>query len=152
MYNKQLKVNIEQLDLRIAKLNKNIEEMDGKHSYENKMNTLNDFITLRGQLVKIYGDEPSAVIIELDEQIEGLSVELKNYEREDTYQTTLQQLENLTKVRCQLAESRIKGSHASTLISGLLGISAILLVLHYEKTDVVTSKAFGMIGNIFRGI
>lgn len=151
MKNKQLKMNIEQLDLRIAKLGTEIENMGMNNGYESKMGTLTDLMNLRDQLKKNYGDKPSDAIKELDRQIDELAVELKNYNKDDIYQTKLKNLEALTKVRCQLDESRIKGSNAPVLISGLLGVASILLVLHYEKTDIVTSKAISMATSLFRG-
>jgi hypothetical protein len=151
MNNRQLKLNIEQLDLRIAKLGTEIEEMGTNNGYESKMGTLTDLMNLRDQLKKNYGDKPSNVIKELDRQIDELVVELKNYARDDVYQTKLKNLDALTKVRCQLAESGFKGSNAPALISGLLGVASILLVLHYEKTDIVTSKALSIATSLFRG-
>lgn len=154
MKNRQLKMNIEQLDLRIAKLGTEIEEMGNMNNgYESKMGTLTDLTNLRTQLKKTYGDESSDVINELDKQINELVTEVQNYVSKgyEVYQTKLTNLEALTKVRCQLAESGVKGSNSPALISGLLGIAGILLVLHYEKTDIVTSKAISMATSLFRG-
>lgn len=152
MYNRQLKLNIEQLDLRIAKLSAEIEEMGITKGHENKMEKLADLMKLRCQMAETYGETPNDAIRELDKQIDELVIETIHYERdEEKYQAKLKNLEALTKVRCQLEESRVNASNAPALISGLLGISAILLVLHYEKTDIVTSKAFSIATSLFRG-
>lgn len=91
-------------------------------------------------------------IKQLDLQIGILTKELYvlGTDDETEYEMKVQKMEDLTKLRCQLAESKVKDSHAGVLITGAFGIVGTLIVLHYEKTDVVTSKAFGMV-KMFKG-
>lgn len=148
--NRQLTLNIKQLDLLIAKLSTQIKEQGNGNGYESKVGTLTDLINLRSQLVKAYNNESSDVIVELDRQIEELTIEV-TIEARSGHQANIKKLEELTKIRSQLAESKVNQSHAPALISGLFGISAVLLVLNYEKADIVTSKAFSLATGLFRG-
>lgn len=147
---RQLKHNIQQLDLRIGEISKQIREHEKTNGYENVLSTLTDLIKLRSQLAKAY-DDSSEVVEELDRQIEELTVSVTTIERSGDYESKVKHLEELSKVRCQLAESLAKQSNAPAIISGLFGVSAVLLVLHYEKTEIVTSKAFGLATSLFRG-
>ena len=86
----------------------------------------------------------------MDRQIGELTEKLKGFEDAVEYETTMTKVEDLTKVRCQLAESRTLGSNAKEWIAGSLGFATTVLVLKHEKTDVITSKAFGLASKLFR--
>lgn len=75
---------------------------------------------------------------------------LKGADKQDEYETIMTRIEDLTKVRCQLAESKTLMSNAKDWIAGSLGVTTTLLVLKHEKTEVITSKAFGLAGKLFR--
>lgn len=153
MTNKQIQLNIKEMDSRISGLTKEIAQMEGPLGFERKMSMLKDLSLLRQQLGGAYsGESGSNVLEELDNQIKELVDDLKGHEKEEDYQSKIQKLEDITKIRCQLAESKVKSSNAPIIISGLLGIGAMLLVLNYEKTDIVTSKAFSIATKLFRGI
>lgn len=91
-------------------------------------------------------------IEDLDIKIGLLTYELGSIEdNEELYDRISKRLEKLIELRCKLSESRVKESKFPTVLSGAVQVSSILLVLHYEKTDIVTSKAFGMATKIFKG-
>lgn len=87
----------------------------------------------------------------IDLQIGKLIDELGGLEGTEEHKTIVQEIDDLTKIRKELTESKVKDSNAPAIISGLVGISAILLVLNFEKTDVVTSKAYSMATRLLRG-
>jgi hypothetical protein len=151
MFNKQLKHNIKALDAQIGKLGKEIEELQNDNKYEVKMRTLSDLTDLRSKLTKDKDSDKSDVVIEIDKQIEELASLIAKVEFDDTYSTKMKQLEELTKVRCLLAESKLKGSYTSEIITGVASISAILLILKYEQTDILTSKSINIAMKLFRG-
>ncbi len=150
---KQLNVNIKDLDLQISKLSKELEELEQDSKYETTMAKLKDLTELRVSLAKSLKDNAKNLdsMIEMDKQIEELTAKLDLIERNDKYSEKLSKLEALTKVRCQLAESKVNGSIKPVVISGLFGLTSVLIVLKYEETEVITSKAFNMATSMFRG-
>lgn len=153
MFNKQLKVNIVELDVQIRRLSSELEDLKKDSKYEIKMEKLEALVELKCKLAKTVKEgETTDAIIELDKQIEELAKAMINLEKDEAYASKIKQLEDLTNVRTQLAECKVKESHAKEIISGILGVSAMMLVLNYEKTDIVTSKAFGIASKLFRGV
>lgn len=151
MFNKQLRRNIGQLDSQIGELSKEINGIRKDTKYEVKMRTLEDLTELRSKLAKSLKDgESSLAIVELDRQIEELLAIISRVETDEVYVSKLKKLEDLTKVRAQLADVRSKESHTSVIISGAVSIAATLLVLKHEKTDVITSKAYSIATSLFR--
>jgi predicted RNase H-like nuclease (RuvC/YqgF family) len=150
---KQLRHNIESLDEQIGKLSKELEGLKKDTKYDVKIRTLSDLIDFRTKLVEKdeKGKTKSDIVVELDRQIEELTKMIEHLESDEVYTAKLKKLEDLTNVRCRLAEAKVKESNAPVIISGVVGISAILLVLHYEKAEIVTSKAFGIATKMFRG-
>lgn len=90
-------------------------------------------------------------IKKIDEAIGKLQDELLVEEDEVKYEQLMLKIESLTDLRVKLNESKEQSSVKSALISGAFGIASIALVLKYEETEVITSKAFGMATSIFRG-
>lgn len=152
MFNRQLRKNIGLLDAQIGELGKELEGLKKDTKYDVKIRTLSDLTDLRSKLVKSKDDEKSDVIIELDKQIEELAKMIIHLESDEVYMAKVNKLEDLTKIRCLLAEAKVKESNAPAIISGVVGLSAILLVLNYEKTEIVTSKAFSIATKMFRGV
>lgn len=89
-------------------------------------------------------------IEEIDQHIYNCSVKLNEVEDDDEHRIILEKLERLIELRDRLTQTKIKDSHTETIISGILGVTSIVLVLHYEKHDVITSRAFDMARNLFR--
>lgn len=158
MFNKQLRRNIESLDVQIGVLTKELEGLKKDTKYDAKMRMLSDFGELRSKLTMKNEKDgtKSDVIVELDKQIEDLTQIIGELESDEIYVQKVKKLEDLTKVRCQLAEAKARESNISTympaIISGTVGIALTLIVLNYEKEDIITSKnAFGIVTRMFRG-
>lgn len=149
---KQLNVNIEQLDLQIGKLSEELEALKKDSKYESTIDKLKHLTELRAGLAKsLKENETSEAVMQMDKQIEELTLMLSNMGRNEEYSDKLHTLEELTKVRCQLAESKVNASVKPIMVSGLLSIASVVIVLKYEETEVITSKAFDMAKGIFKG-
>lgn len=155
MFNKQLTTNIAEIDAQIGALSKEIEEQKKDVKYEVKMEKLQALAELRCKLGKVEGENMVDTVVELDKQIEELTKVVSHLESDGSYSEKLKKLEDLTKIRTQLAESRAKESIVNQIlphaITGALGICTVMMVLKYEKTDVITGQAFGLATKLFRG-
>lgn len=149
MFNKQLKINIADIDSQIGVISKEIEEHKRDNKYEVKMEKLQTLIELRSKLGKVEEENKSETIIELDKQIEELTKVVAHLEKDEEYSAKLKKLEDLTKIRTQLSETKVKESLAPHLISGALGLGTVLLVLNYEKTEIIRGQAFGVAMRLF---
>lgn len=87
----------------------------------------------------------------LDFKIALLSTKLTSEEDDVQYEKALTKIEDLTKVRCQLASSLQESSNKGAVISGIFGVAGIVIVLKYEEKEIITSKAFSMLTGLFRG-
>lgn len=151
MFNRQLKQNIKALDLEIGKLSKEVEGLKKDTKYEVKMRTLTDLTDLRCKLAKDQKDgKLSDVVIELDKQIEELAMMIAKIEVDEVYDRKLKKLEDLTKIRGELSECKVNESNAPAVITGVLGMTTVLMVLKHEKTDIITSKAFNIATKWFK--
>lgn len=90
-------------------------------------------------------------IEDLDLKIRILTEELALTEDDDKYNTIIGKIDKLTEIRCKLAESKVNGSLTPVVVSGLMGIASLVIVLKFEKAEIITSKAFNMVPNLFRG-
>lgn len=153
MLNKQWRSNIRELDRQIGNVTAELNGMKENNDYETKVRKIEDLTKLRKTLTSDDETEVSReVIIEIDNQILKLAKELTNLELDQKYLSKMRQLDNLTKVRTQLMDSKAKGSSNSsvpTIISGLISISSILVILKYEERDVITSKAVNIAMSLF---
>jgi predicted RNase H-like nuclease (RuvC/YqgF family) len=149
MFNKQLRINIADIDTQIGVLSKEIEEHKKDSKYEIKMEKLQALTELRFKMGKVEDKDKSEAVIELDKQIEELTKVIGHLERDEEYTAKLKKLEDLTKIRTQLSESKVRESLAPHLISGALGLGAVLLVLNYEKTEIIRGQAFGVAMKLF---
>jgi hypothetical protein len=149
MFNKQLKLNIADIDTQIGVLSKEVEEHKKDSKYEVKMEKLQALTELRFKLGSVNDKDKSETIIELDKQIEELTKIIGHLEKDEEYSAKLKKLEDLTKIRTQLSDSKVRESLAPHLISGVLGLGTVLLVLNYEKTDIIRGQAFGLATKLF---
>jgi hypothetical protein len=143
--------NIKELDLQIGTLSKEIEKLQVDCGYEATMGKLVALTELRVKLAESIKEDDNYAIKKLDEQISTLITSVKNLERDDVYLAKLKKLDDLVKIRVDLMDSKVKASIAPYLIQGAIGLGAMILVLRYEKTEIVTSKAFGLVTRLFRG-
>lgn len=153
MMNKQLKLNIKQLDAQIGKLAKELESMKENNQYEVKVRKIEDLTKLRTALVDKDGQSAVSkdVVDEVDRQILELAKELVNIELDETYLSKTRQLDNMTKIRGQLIEGMVKNQHSPAIIHGLIQISAMFVLLKYEEKDVIVSKSYDIVKSMFRG-
>lgn len=79
----------------------------------------------------------------LDKRIKVLESRLLKEELEDRA-GTMSELETLVRIREQLAGGTDKVSKDALLAAGV-SIASILVILNYEKADIITSKAFSML-------
>lgn len=87
----------------------------------------------------------------LDLQIGNALEVVANADDEIEREKALAKIEKLTELRVQLEDNRVSKSVKPAIISGLFGIASVALVLKYEETDVITSKAFSMATSMIRG-
>lgn len=149
MFNKQLKMNIANIDAQIGVISKEIEVHQRDNKYDVKMEKLDALIELRVKLGKVEDKDKSESMLELEKQIEELTKVVGKIERDEEYSAKLKKLDDLVKVRAQLAECKVKESLAPQLISGALSIGAVLIVLNYEKTEIIRGQSFGMALRLF---
>jgi predicted RNase H-like nuclease (RuvC/YqgF family) len=149
MFNKQLKTNISDIDAQIGVISKEIQEHQRDIKYDIKMDKLQALVELRIKLTKVDDKNKSEAVIELDKQIEELTKVIEHLERDDEYLAKVKKLEDLTKIRNQLSDSKVNESVTPQLISGALSVGAVLLVLNYEKTEIIRGQAFGVAMRLF---
>ena len=92
-----------------------------------------------------------ANIKSIDEEIGKLTEELVGAAGTDEYGKIVHRIDNLTTIRSKLVEGSGDKAVKELLLSGTVTLASILLVLKYEKTDIITSKAFNMATKMFRG-
>lgn len=90
-------------------------------------------------------------IKKVDKEIGRLMDEWINETNPMIKQERKEQIDKLTEVRVKLSECKVSEAIVKEVLSGVVGIGSLLVVLKHEKYDVITSKAFGMIGKAFRG-
>lgn len=91
-------------------------------------------------------------IKQLDESIKTLVTEMecKDLTQED-WDIKQERLEVLVDTRTRLYENRQKSLIRPKVVSGIFGLVAIGFIMYYEKTDVITSKAFGFATKMIEG-
>lgn len=86
----------------------------------------------------------------LDLEIGVLTTELIDAEG-DKYITIMEKIDKLTTFRCKLVESKVSESYSKEIVGGIISIAGMVLVLKHEKAEVITSKAWTMATQMFRG-
>lgn len=91
-------------------------------------------------------------IKKIDETIEVLMEQAMAEDiTKQKYDEIMAKIDKLTDIRRQLSENKVSESHAKEILSGLIGITGMVLVLKHEKADIITTKAFSMATKLFRG-
>lgn len=86
------------------------------------------------------------IIKKLDERIEKLQVDLAEGTTNIRHQAEVNdEIDMLIDMRTKLTSNSSMDKLIPVILSGLFNIGGILIVLNYEKLDIITSKAFGMI-------
>lgn len=86
----------------------------------------------------------------LDLMIGKLLYELDDIEEGTDYELALQRIEALTQLRTDMGSSKQSESNKAAIITGAVQIASILVVLQYEKANVVTSKAYSIATGMFK--
>ena len=98
----------------------------------------------------MFNNTNSDNIKRIDVQINNLLLELEDPENEASYADRIEDIKKLVALRDKLSENRSRESLLPVIVSGSLNLVGILIVLNYEKRDVITSKAFSMIPKVFK--
>ena len=85
----------------------------------------------------------------IDVRIEALLEDLSNYDiYSDEYESITDRLEQLVKVRNELKPVRsgdkVKVIDLTTIVNGAVSVLSLMMILEYEKTEVVTTKALSV--------
>lgn len=94
--------------------------------------------------MKITINRASANIKALDAQISDQMEKLNTTTDNGRRMAIKDELESLIEYRTKLCDSKNKDSIKVPVITGLFSVATVLIVLYYEKTDVITSKAFSI--------
>ena len=89
----------------------------------------------------------------LDVRIKQLVVELEKYEKDsEGYATILNNISKLSETRKVLAPDPNPQSklNINTVVSALASLAGVVLVTNYEKVEIITGKAYGMVQRLFK--
>lgn len=89
-------------------------------------------------------------IRDLDNQIGELLSKYEQTEGEVEKTVIFEEIEALTNIRLELKASKVEGSTAGVWVSGAISIATVVLIMKYEETDVIATKAFNIATRIFR--
>lgn len=86
----------------------------------------------------------------IDERIEELTTDLVTVDSySEEYKAIVTNIETLVKVRKELNSGRpfTIGTNIdmNAIITGAIGLAAVLMITKYEENEIVTSKAFGLV-------
>lgn len=90
----------------------------------------------------MFNKQLKANIKKIDVKIGELMEDLTQAEKPDDQEMILVRIDELTKVREKLSNNKVSESYSKELISGAIGLTSMVLVLRFEKADIITSKAF----------
>lgn len=86
--------------------------------------------------------EPDALAKEIDRVLADVSTE---YVGSEEYATGIDQLVKLTEIKAKHAKKPVSPDTWAIIAANLLGIA---LILHYERADIVTTKAIGFVSKL----
>ena len=89
----------------------------------------------------------------LDVRIKQLVVELEKHEKDsEGYATILNNISKLSETRKVLAPDPNPQSklNINTVVSALASLGGVVLVTNYEKAEILTGKAIGMVTRLFK--
>lgn len=87
---------------------------------------------------------------DLDNKIGELLEIYESTEDEVERAELMDEIERLTDIRVKLKASKEEGSNSGLWVSGALSIATVVLIMKYEETDIITTKAFNIATRIFR--
>lgn len=85
----------------------------------------------------------------IDKEISRLTSELSTYDAQGgRYREVAHNIEELCNVRERLVKGSqadtFKGVSMDTIVSGAVSLASVLLILNFEKADIITSKAMSI--------
>lgn len=85
----------------------------------------------------------------IDERIKDLTLALTAVDGySDEYTDISKNIEKLIDIRTKLTgnrnDERFKGVDVNTLVTGGISLISLFAIMHYEKTDVITTKAMNI--------
>ena len=89
----------------------------------------------------------------VDVRIKQLVVELEKHEKDsEGYATILNNISKLSETRKVLAPDPNPQSklNMNTVFSAIASLAGVVLVTNYEKAEIITGKAFGMVTRLFK--
>ena len=89
----------------------------------------------------------------VDVRIKQLVVELEKHEKDsEGYATILNNISKLSETRKVLAPDPNPQSklNMNTVFSAIASLAGVVLVTNYEKAEILTGKAFGMVTRLFK--
>lgn len=96
---------------------------------------------------------------QLKRNVEALDVRISNlYEKLDKATTDTErklivdQAKELADLRDKLSEVKTRESLMPILIPGVIGLTAMFMVIRHEETNIITTKALGIATKMFRGL
>lgn len=88
----------------------------------------------------------------IEERISVLVEKLNDGEMTvETREDTERQIDQLIGFRNELSKGKESKVWVAPVISGVFSMSGILLVLYFEKADIITTKAFNMATRMIKG-
>ena len=94
----------------------------------------------------------NANIEKIDVLIARIAGELMYETEPDEVEVRLQRIDELTKIRLKLVESKVTASYSKELVTGAISLVGMALVLKHEKAEIITSKAYTIATKMFRGV
>lgn len=88
-------------------------------------------------------------IIEIDRLIGSMLIDLEAAVTKEEREDLRYEIKELSELRIDLETNLGENSNSEHWIMGGLSLAGIALILHYEKFDVVTSKAISMATKMF---
>lgn len=88
---------------------------------------------------------------ELDVRISKLYGELNEAKTDEEREIILDRAKELADLRNKLSEAKTRESLAPIVIPGLIGLTAMFMVIRHEETNIITTKALGIATKFIRG-
>ena len=92
---------------------------------------------------------------ELDVRISNLYVKLDTATTDEERKQILEQAKELADLRNKLSEVKTRESALQSvlpaIVPGIVGLTAMFMVIRHEETNIITTKALGIASKFIRG-
>jgi hypothetical protein len=89
---------------------------------------------------------------DLDVRISKLYEKLDKATTDEERKSILDQAKELADLRNKLSEVKTRESLMPIVIPGIVGLTAMFMVIRHEETNIITTKALGIATKMFRGL